>query len=159
MSSLGTLLLTLIFPLCMEILPFFIEEVLGSRLLGFQVDKDRPWCCLGDFNEVLAHFEKNGLRPHNQRGAKLFRDFLNISALMELDLKGCAFTWVSNPRNGMVIREKLDRVLVNWPWRAEFYNAFVSTMPIISSDHSPLVLCLQPKEMSGVPFKFESFWA
>lgn len=79
---------------------------------------------------MLAHYEKNGLQPHNVRGAELFRDFLNIYGLMELDLKGCAFTWVSNPRNGMVVQEKLDRVIVNWPWRAEFCNAYVSTLPI-----------------------------
>lgn len=131
---------------------------LWSRLLAFQSDKERPWCCLGDFNEVLSQFDKQGLRPHNERGADLFRNFLNISGLMELDLKGCAFTWTSNPRNGIITKEKLDRVLVNWPWRAEFNNAFVSALPIISSDHSPLVLVFSPKERSGMSFKFEAFW-
>lgn len=132
---------------------------LWSRLLDFQTDKDRLWCCLGDFNEVLSQTDKQGLRPHNERGADLFRNFLNISGLMELDLKGCAFTWISNPRNGVVTKEKLDRVLVNWPWRSEFCNAFVSALPIISSDHSPLVLVTSPKDRSGRSFKFEAFWS
>lgn len=40
---------------------------LWSNLLNFQVDKSRLWCCLRDFNEILAHFEKDGIRPHHPR--------------------------------------------------------------------------------------------
>lgn len=72
---------------------------LWSCLLGLQLDKNRPWLCLGDFNEILLQFEKDGLRPYHPRRVELFRDFLNLSRLLEMDLKGCAFTWMSNPRN------------------------------------------------------------
>lgn len=58
----------------------------------------------------------------------------------------------------MIIREKLDRILVNWSWRYAHPNAFATALPIVSSDHSPLVLYLKPKEKSGVSFKFEAFW-
>lgn len=81
---------------------------LWSSLLDFQLDKSRQWCCLGDFNEILAHFEKDGLRPFNPKRADLFRDFLNVASLMEMEMKGCAYTWVSNLRNGVTIKEKLD---------------------------------------------------
>lgn len=133
---------------------FQMRKGLWSSLLDFQSDRNRPWCCLGDFNEVLAHYEKSGIRPYHPRRAELFRDFLNIFGLMDMELKGCAYTWISNPRNGVVVQEKLDRVLVNWPWRYEHPNAFVTALPIVSFDHSPIVLNLKPKEKSGVEFKF-----
>lgn len=132
---------------------------LWSALLAFQKDKECPWVCIGDFNEILAHFEKDGLRPHNHRSADLFRDFLNITGLMDMELKGCAYTWISNPRDGVVIREKLDRVLVNWPWRQVHPNAASLALPIISSDHSPIVLQPFPNQRSGRSFNFELFWA
>lgn len=86
---------------------------LWSSILAFQEDKNRQWCCIGDFNEILDHFEKDGIRPYHHRRAELFRDFLNISGLMDMELKGCAFTWLSNPRDGVIIREKMDRILAN----------------------------------------------
>lgn len=130
-----------------------------SRLMSLQGNKKRPWCCVGDFNEILACFEKLGVRPHHPRRAELFRDFLNISGLMDMELQGCAFTWMSNPRNGVVTKEKLDRILVNWPWRRGYSNACAVALPIVSSDHSPIILLPKPKEKSGVSFKFEAFWA
>lgn len=88
----------------------------------------------------------------------LFRDFLNSTGLMDVDLKGCKFTWMSNPRGGVVTREKIDRVLVNYNWRVEFPNAMATALPIISSDHSPIVFQFNPPHGSGVSFKFEAKW-
>lgn len=48
---------------------FHQRRGLWSNLLAFQIDKNRPWVCMGDFNEILAHFEKDGIRPHNLRRA------------------------------------------------------------------------------------------
>lgn len=36
---------------------------LWSRILRLNLDRNRPWVCLGDFNEILAAHEKDGLRP------------------------------------------------------------------------------------------------
>ncbi|RYR66792.1 hypothetical protein Ahy_A03g012857 [Arachis hypogaea] len=69
------------------------------------------------------------------------------------------FTWFSNPRNGCVTREKIDRALVNWECRVLFENASLLTMPAISSDHC--LLFLDPKLVyrTSKSFKFETFWA
>lgn len=88
----------------------------------------------------------------------LFREFLNDTGLIDMDLKGEKFTWRSNPRNGFVTREKIDRVLVNWPWRSGYPHALVLSLPMVTSDHTPLVLQLTPKNKSGVQFKYEAFW-
>lgn len=127
-------------------------------LAGFQPNRDSPWCSIGDFNEMLVQSEKSGLGPFNQGRADLFKDFLNSTGLMELDQKGCKFTWASNPRSGVIVREKLDRALGNWPWRRCFPHAVITALPMVSSDHSPLIFHPMPKSRSGKSFKFEAFW-
>lgn len=89
---------------------------LWSKLAGFQLGRDFPRCSIGDYNEMLVHSDKCGIRPFDQSRAVLFRDFLNNTGLMDLELEGCWFTRASNPRNGVIVREKLDRALGNWPW-------------------------------------------
>lgn len=131
---------------------------LWGRIEALQISKDNAWVCVGDFNEVLNHYEKDGLRSINQENTRLFREFLNNTGLMDLQFKGCKYTWASNPRNGFITREKLDRVLVNWPWRSHYPHAIGLALPFVSSDHSPIVLQPAPLEKSGVSFKYEAFW-
>ena len=72
--------------------------------------------CIGDFNEIANQDEKIGLKPHGQHKINLFRYFLNSTGLMDIEVKGCRFTWASNPRNGFITNEKIDRLLANWSW-------------------------------------------
>ncbi|KAJ1405861.1 hypothetical protein SESBI_25514 [Sesbania bispinosa] len=85
----------------------------------------------GDFNEVLSQSEK---------------------------LKSCKFTWQSNPRNGIVVKEKIDRVLANWPWRMLYENALATALPEISFHHSTIILWPKPKLSSCNSFKYEAKW-
>lgn len=89
---------------------------------------------------------------------ELFREFLNGAGLMDMDPKGSKFTWRINPRNGFVTRERLDRVVVNWAWRAVFSHALAISLPIITSDHAPIILQLTPRQKSGVTFQYEAIW-
>lgn len=107
---------------------------------------------------MLVHTDKCGVRPFDQNRAALFRQFLNNTGLMDLDLKGYRFTWESNPRNGVIVREKLDSAMGNWPWRESFPHGTIIALPIVSSDHSPLMFLPTPKKKSGLSFKFEAFW-
>lgn len=87
---------------------------LWDKILALLTNRNSPWCCLGDFNEMLSNHDKDGARPLQQNRVDLFRSFLDRAGLMDLELKGCRFTWHSNPRNGVVTKEKIDRVLCNW---------------------------------------------
>lgn len=87
-----------------------------------------------------------------------FRSFLNSTGLMDLDLKGCKYAWVSNPRDGFLTREKLDRVLANWPWRDVFQHAIGEALPIITFDHCPIFLNFNPKGRGKRYFKYEAYW-
>lgn len=104
---------------------------------------------------MLESGEKQGKRPLANNGRELFRDFLNTTGLMDLELQGCQFTWMSNPRQ-LSYEEKLDRVVVNYSLRTLFPHALAVVLPIISSDHSPIIFYLTPPASSGVDFKFEA---
>ncbi|RYR20262.1 hypothetical protein Ahy_B03g065360 [Arachis hypogaea] len=54
-----------------------------------------------------------------------------MNYLMDLDLKGERFTWFSYPRNGFITREKIDRALANWEWRALYHHASLIALPAI----------------------------
>ena len=130
---------------------------LWNKLQQLQLDHNNPWLCIGDF-KILAQDEKQGLRLGSQRQIELFKDFLNETGLMDFDVKGCKFTWYSNPRDGIVTRERIDRCVANWQWRSSYPNAVVQAQPAISSDHCPLILFAKPKVGDGGRFKFEAFW-
>lgn len=71
------------------------------------------WLCIGDFNEMSSQMEKEEISPIEDRRINFFITLMNNTELMDMDLKRCKFTCVSNPRDGMVTKEKFDRILVN----------------------------------------------
>lgn len=137
---------------------FHHRKSLWDRLAALQSNVDRAWCCMGDFTEVLSNFEKDGLQPYNASRANLFRDFLNRTGMVDVDFKGCKFTWTSNLREGFVTKEKLDRVIMTWPWRFVFPHALSIALPMVSSDHSPFIVQTCPKNKSGTTFHYEALW-
>ena len=134
------------------------RKALWGRVSVLHHNQNSPWMCFGDFNEILNQEEKIGLHPHGHNKMNLFREFLDEAGLMDLEVKGCKFTWTSNPRNDFITRERIDRLLVNWEWRQMFPNAILYAIPPVSSDHSPLILHFKPKVGDGGRFKYEAYW-
>ena len=50
-----------------------------------------------------------GLRPCSENQINLFKDFLNDIGLIYFDIKGCKYTWFSNPRDGFTTKEMIDK--------------------------------------------------
>ncbi|KAL3722147.1 hypothetical protein ACJRO7_034500 [Eucalyptus globulus] len=118
-----------------------------------------PWLCVGDFNEILYQWEKIGGRAAEYYRCKAFQDFTNACALMDLESKGCAYTWANNRGGDELIRKRLDRALCSMDWRVSFPSAEVIALPAIGSDHSPILLNLFPQQVKRKKeFKFEAFW-
>ncbi|XP_072054760.1 uncharacterized protein [Arachis hypogaea] len=117
-----------------------------------------PRILIGDFNDVISQDEKVGLHPKPSSQIESFRNFVHENAVLDLELQGMKYTWFSNPRNGCVTKERLDRVLAIWEWRKMFQNATLSALPPISSDHTPLILNVNPRRRRRKNFKFEAFW-
>jgi len=91
-------------------------------LLTLNATRQKPWLCLGDFNEVLLEYEKDGGPPRAQGCMDRFKEALEDYELMDLGFEGDPFTWRNNSHTSDVTsardwivwwRVVLDNVI--WP--------------------------------------------
>lgn len=118
-----------------------------------------PWILLGDFNTVLSQAEKTGGRPVTSSSASGLTGIITKHGLIDVGFSSSPFTW-SNGRSGMAnIQARLDRGLVNEDWRLLFPDAQLFHLPVLQSDHKPLLMQLKRKVgFHPRPFRFEGMW-
>lgn len=132
---------------------------LWEELCQISHSNNLPWICAGDFNEILYLWEKVGMRVAENYHMKAFQDFLDACCLMDLESKGCTFTWANNREGDAYVKKRLDRAVCSMEWRVTFPEAEVYALLAIGSDHSPLLISLSPvQEKRKKEFKFEAFW-
>ena len=68
--------------------------------------------CVGDFNDVASILEKEGGRIKERRKIECFKEMTATCSLNEVHSQEQAFTWFGI-REGELIKEKMDRVLLN----------------------------------------------
>ncbi len=55
-----------------------------------------PWCCVGDFNEIVRNSEKCGRRSQSERQMQGFRAVIDDCGFLDLGFRGFPFTWCNN---------------------------------------------------------------
>ena len=76
------------------------REALWNLLRRLNVQFKLPWCCMGDFNELVRIEEKHGRHNRLERQMQLFRDVLDECGFVDLGFAGPKFTWTNNrPRD------------------------------------------------------------
>ncbi|XP_042939568.1 uncharacterized protein LOC122274610 [Carya illinoinensis] len=129
------------------------------RLLSSFRPAEGGWGVIGDFNEVLTNDEKEGGNLRNEKQMGMFRRVLEDGNLSDLGWKGDKFTWCNQHEDDTFIKERLDRVVANPEWRAMFDAYRVETLPVVCSDHRPILLeCLWSRctvRSHHVFFKYE----
>ncbi|KAJ1434100.1 Endonuclease/exonuclease/phosphatase superfamily [Sesbania bispinosa] len=145
------------------IVDYSSPKVNGTDLYGITLSEDdlqtckKSWLLYDGGNssnmDTLPKWDGNGgdTQNHTSNYFVLFppeedeklRSFIDDSRLMDMEMKEGRFTLFSNPKQGVVTREKIDRVLVNANWRFLFPHATVTALLTIYSDHS---------------FKYELIW-
>ncbi|CAN0873079.1 hypothetical protein LINGRAHAP2_LOCUS10282 [Linum grandiflorum] len=103
-----------------------------------------PWALIGDFNAVRLAEEKEGCLPPSASSLKQFNNFIFGNGLEDVSAVGPLFTWSNNYQGAGLVRQRLDRLLCNVDWREKFPKAFVSHLPMIQSDHCPIILRMEP---------------
>ena len=129
-----------------------VSQASGPSFVG------KAWAVLGDFNQVLRPSEHSTRTNLNMDSAmRDFDDALLQSSLMDLNYRGCSFTWWNKQRANPVAK-KLDRILVNDEWQVLFPNSVGFFDAPQFSDHSPCCITLNSsKPRQKRPFKFYNY--
>lgn len=115
---------------------------------------------IGDFNDIASSLEKSGDGERDARSIQNFRDMMNCCKIKAVASKGNAFTWDNKRENGANVRERIDRVMTNIEWIEYFPKCVVQHLPMIGSDHCPLIFQQEVKEKKAKRnFKFELIWS
>ena len=137
------------------------KRVLWESLKSDAVQSPLPWLTAGDFNDVSTSAEKFGGSAFNCHRAKIFNDNIHACNLHDLGWNGNPFTWVGKRRNGLLVREQLDRALTSDDWCIRFPNTAVGHLPKVLSNHHPLLIDIHGNHSpssSTKPFRFEYMW-
>uniref|UniRef100_A0A803P3Y4 Reverse transcriptase domain-containing protein n=1 Tax=Cannabis sativa TaxID=3483 RepID=A0A803P3Y4_CANSA len=118
-----------------------------------------PWALVGDLNVLLLSEDKSGGRTFVPRDGSILRRFLFETGGVDLGFFGCKFTWKNKRQSGGLIRERLDRALVDTEWINLFPRGGVRNLPILSSDHDPILFdSVMERSRGSTPFKFYEAW-
>ncbi|XP_061993765.1 uncharacterized protein LOC133711679 [Rosa rugosa] len=117
-----------------------------------------PWVVVGDMNELLHAYEKEGGVVCRESQMQPFRDILSFCDLFDLGFQGSPFTW-----RGPGMRNRLDRAVATATWTDVFTAARVVHLAPIHGDHTPILLgvyrcSITVQEHRRHRFRFESFW-
>ncbi|GKA46099.1 RNA-directed DNA polymerase, eukaryota, reverse transcriptase zinc-binding domain protein [Tanacetum coccineum] len=104
---------------------------------------DSPWVMLGDFNIILKIIEhSNGVNTRGD-GLQDFVECVEDLEMEDLNMYGMFYTWIQRMRNPEFrILKKLDKIMGNSHFIANFPASFANFMPYLSSNHYPAVLCM-----------------
>lgn len=82
-----------------------------------------PWVCVGDFNDIVSHNEKQGGRFSMGSFSTSLLHFMDNMGFVDLRFLGRTFTWCNGKFGLASVWERLDRSIANVNWRTEFPNA------------------------------------
>lgn len=79
---------------------------------------------LGDFNEIIAHHEKQ--RDKSFLIPKRYlKDLMENCDVVDLSVNGPRFTWINNQSQGNKIKKRLDREIASARWILNHPIAFI----------------------------------
>jgi len=119
-----------------------------------------PWCIIDDFNDLLTSDDKRGGSERPTWLYNGFRSAVNDCNLHDLPLGGYPFTWFKSLGTPRTIEGRLDRAFHTSSWLTLFPNARLINLVAAISDHSPILLKLDPESYihSKRSFRFENSW-
>lgn len=131
------------------------RENFVAWLFSLDIADDALWLLLGDFN--FYRFAEN----RNQEGANLndiaiFNEIISYLGLIELPIKGRAFTWSNMQLDPLMVQ--LDWFFTSTAWTLKFPNTLVSPLARPTSDHVPCVVSIGTNIPKAKVFRFENHW-
>jgi hypothetical protein len=129
----------------------FINWLCNYDASGFDL-----WMVVGDFNPMRSPDNRN--RPGGKlNDMMLFNDVIHHLDLVEIPLKGRAFTWSNMQQNCLL--EKIDWVFTSSDWTLAFPNTLAFALSHVVSDHVTYVISVESAIPKATIFRFEDYWA
>ena len=124
-------------------------------LRNLVIDDEDNWIILSDFNFYRSMKNRNK-QGGNVQDTLIFNDLIGHLGLIELPLKGRAYTW-SNMQNDPLL-EQLDWFFTSVNWTVDYPNTLVLPLAKITSDHIPCKVMIGTRVPKSNLFRFENFW-
>ncbi|KAL8552573.1 hypothetical protein ACS0TY_001312 [Phlomoides rotata] len=111
---------------------------------------------ISDFNSIKEPSERVGKSLSvNMRDIGKFKEFIEESQLLEMNMIGKRFTWY---RPDGTCRSKLDKFLVNEEWNRKWPSQKLRGGKRSLSDHRPIFVEEDVKDWGPKPFKLFNWW-
>ena len=88
-----------------------------------------------------------------------FCEILDECGFADLGFSGQKFTWCKRLASGVMVWERLDRVVANQEWISMFPGYSVTHLNTVFSDHKPLSIHMEGLPIRNQrPWRFEQVW-
>lgn len=112
-----------------------------------------PLLLFGDFNHIVNVSERRN-QQYDSIEMRTFRDWINLSSFIDLQLEGSKYTWSRGNSRG-----RIDRCLVEAQWIERFPSIALKGVENIISDHVALSVQLNESQRWGPkPFRCLNTW-
>lgn len=117
-----------------------------------------PWIIIGDLNELSTFADKLAKNIGNSTRLNKFNSFLNMNNLIDIGQIRLSFTWWNSKQKENAIYERPDRVVANPTWINIYKEVYVENLPIVGSDHGPILLSMTNQFLAKryPPFRFDA---
>ncbi|KAI0492263.1 hypothetical protein KFK09_026532 [Dendrobium nobile] len=132
------------------------RTILWQQLCNNIPSPGLPWILMGNFNCCRFQNEKAGGFPFHFSCLGEFNSFIFGNHLSDLYSTSLFYTWF-NQQTESPIHLKLDRVLVNETWIAQYPLSHYLVDKPICSDHNPITLKEGSNHLTISRFQFKNF--
>lgn len=101
------------------------------------VCRDEPWLLLGDFNELMNNYEKEGGATRQESTFWDFRNMAQFCKIKEIRSSGNSLSW-AGWRDKVWVKCRLDRSFGNDQWFQLFPHCKTEYMRMYRSDYRPI---------------------
>ena len=124
-------------------------------LFSLDISDEDHWLLMGDFN--FYRYTDSRSRPGaNLDDIETFNEVISHLGLIELPLKGRAYTWSNMQSDPLLVQ--LDWFFTSNQWTLTYPNTLVTSLARPTSDHVPCVISIGSSIPKAKVFRFENYW-
>ncbi|CAA7026829.1 unnamed protein product [Microthlaspi erraticum] len=135
-----------------------LRDLVWERITRIGTTRTELWFLIGDFNEITGNHEKQGGALRQASSFVPFNLMISDCGFVDFPSRGNTLSWRGR-RKGRIVRCMLDRALATEEWHDLFPVSHVQYLPMIGSDHRPILATLDSKVTKRrKQFRFDKRW-